>query len=328
MVDWPRRKALALIAAAAAAGSARAVAPEPTALTPAESTPPTGDADKAGDAYTTSAELQTRVDAVTRMTAPVKIAGQGPLQFLVDTGADRTSISREAAQRLRLAAGPPVLIHGVAGMLETPTVRLPMLEVGDRRLVDVIAPVLGEADLGAEGLLGIDALKDQRLLLDFKRTRMVIQGGRRYPHDPNEIVVRAKSRFGQLTLVDASLEGEGVVVIVDSGAQSTIANSAFRERVSRLRRPAAAGEVEVISVTGQSAWGDGAFIPRLKLAGMTVRNMPVVYADLHTFARWGVLEEPAMLLGVDVLRKFETVWIDFIRHEVRFRLPIDAPVEA
>lgn len=314
MVGRSRRQALTAMLGAGLAG--RALAAQPTGVAPS----PTA----SDDAFKTSADLKTRVDAVTRMTAPVKIAGQGPLQFLVDTGADRTTVSRELAERLQLQAGPPVLLHGVAGVVEAQTAQLPLLEVGDRRLIDVIAPVLAEADLGAEGLLGIDSLKDQRLLLDFKRTRMVIQGGRRFHTDPAEVVVKAKSRFGQLTLVDAWLEREPIVVIIDSGAESTIANGAFRDRVTRLRRKAIGGNVEVLSVTGQSAWGDGASIPSMKLGQFTVRNLPVIYADLHTFARWGVQDEPAMLLGVDVLRQFETVWIDFIRREVRFRLPPDS----
>lgn len=314
MIDRSRRHVLSVLVSAGLASPA--LAAEPTAVVKAPVAP--------GDAYATSADLKTRVDEATRMTAPVRIAGEGPLQFLVDTGADRTTISRELAETLRLPPGPSVILHGVAGSLEAATVRLPSLEVGDRRFTDVIAPVLAEADLGAAGLLGIDSLKDQRLLLDFKRTRMVIQGGRRFHTDPDEIVVRAKSRFGQLTLVDAWLEREPIIVIIDSGAQSTIANGAFRDRVTRLRRRATEGNVEVLSVTGQSTWGDGASIPSMKLGQFTVRNLPVIYADLHTFQRWGVQNEPAMLLGVDVLRQFETVWIDFIRREVRFRLPADA----
>lgn len=308
-----RRTTLGLLAGALAGGAAKAEQPGAPATLPA-----------APEGYSTQADIQTAADPLSRMTAPVRLDGSAPVQFLVDTGADRTSISRETAEALKLPAAEPVLLHGVAGVLETPTVRIKSLDVGDRRLTDVIAPVLEREHLGAAGLLGLDSLRDQRLLLDFKNTRMLIQGGRRYPSDPDEIVVRARSRFGQLTLVDAWLEGQAVVVIVDSGAQSTIANAAFQERVARLRRKAIAGNTEVLSVTGQSAWGDTASIPRLKLGGFFVRNLPVVYADLHTFARWGVKDEPAMLLGVDVLRKFDRVWIDFIKREVRFRLPNDA----
>ena len=39
-----------------------------------------------------------------RMTVPVLLSGSGPFRFLVDTGADRTAISRQLASRLNLTA--------------------------------------------------------------------------------------------------------------------------------------------------------------------------------------------------------------------------------
>lgn len=324
MSDQHRRGTLGLLAGAALLGGSRPARAQ-IGMSSVVALRGTGSQPEA--AYTDSAEVRTGQDFAARMTASVRIEGRGTLQFLVDTGADRTTISREAAEALQLPSGEPVVMHGVAGALQVPTVKIGSLEVGDRRMTDLVAPVLEQAHLGAAGLLGIDSLRDQRLLLDFKNTRMVIQGGRKYPRDPDAIVVRAKSRYGQLTLVDAWLDHREVVVIVDSGAESTIANSAFHDRVARMRLKQAPEDVEVLSVTGQSAWGAGDSIPELRLGGFTVRNLPVVYSDLHTFARWGVGNEPAMLLGVDVLRKFNTVWIDFIRKEVRFRLPDAALTE-
>lgn len=83
MIDRSRRHVLSALVSAAVAGPA--LAAEPTGV----AKPPVAP----GDAYATSADLKTRVDEATRMTAPVRIAGEGPLQFLVDTGADRTTIS-------------------------------------------------------------------------------------------------------------------------------------------------------------------------------------------------------------------------------------------
>ncbi|MBA2770996.1 MAG: aspartyl protease family protein [Sphingomonas sp.] len=46
-------------------------------------------------------------DRTERMTVPVSIGGRGPYRFVVDTGAERTVISRELARELSLDAGPP-----------------------------------------------------------------------------------------------------------------------------------------------------------------------------------------------------------------------------
>ena len=59
------------------------------------------------------------------MTVPVVLSGQGPYRFLVDTGADRTALSREVADRLKLVRGQTARLHSVAGMQEVATADVP-----------------------------------------------------------------------------------------------------------------------------------------------------------------------------------------------------------
>jgi hypothetical protein len=51
---------------------------------------------------------------------------------------------------------------------------------------------------------------------------------------------------------------------------------------------------------------------------MTVSNMPLMFADAHTFRKFGVGDVPAILVGMDMLRRFDRVAVDFRRREVRF----------
>jgi hypothetical protein len=39
---------------------------------------------------------------------------------------------------------------------------------------------------------------------------------------------------------------------------------------------------------------------------------------------WNMVDSPAILIGVDVLSRFETVCLDFRKNEVGFRLPTKA----
>lgn len=54
-------------------------------------------------------------EARNRLTVPVGIGSSGPFPFVIDTGAERTVISRELAKRLGLSAGTPV---GLASMVD------------------------------------------------------------------------------------------------------------------------------------------------------------------------------------------------------------------
>ena len=61
-------------------------------------------------------------------------------------------------------------------------------------------------------------------------------------------------------------------------------------------------------------------LPQLNVGHVRVMNQPIVYTDLYAFKQFGLRDKPAMLLGMDTLRRFARVSIDFPAREVRFLL--------
>jgi hypothetical protein len=171
-------------------------------------------------------------------------------------------------------------------------------------------------------MLGLDGLEDKRITLDFRGEALRIDPSGRLPRGPDEITVRAKRRDGQLTLLDADLAGIAITAFLDSGAQNTIGNMALRQLAATRHPTTHWSTVPIVSATGQTIAAELADLPNLRVAGLRLPNWPVAFADLHTFRMWKLVERPAILLGVDVLSRFETVCLDFARDEVRFRLPI------
>ncbi|MBW8911971.1 MAG: hypothetical protein JF564_08835 [Sphingomonas sp.] len=53
------------------------------------------------------------------------------------------------------------------------------------------------------------------------------------------------------------------------------------------------------------------------MAGATIGNLPVAFADAEPFRHFGMTDRPALLLGMDVLRQFRLVRIDFPNREIR-----------
>jgi predicted aspartyl protease len=272
--------------------------------------------------------LPAKPDAVTagrdtfdRMTVPVMVNGQGPFPFVIDTGADRTVISAELAATLGLNPGDPVVLNDVSGVGLTPTAIIPKLAVGVRELRDVDAPTLAAANLGAMGLLGIDSLRDQRMVMDFHARRMTVEASKPEHYGADVIVVHATRRLGQLVLVDASIGGEPILVILDSGAQNTIGNLALRDLIGRWHGGQQGLPVDVISVSGRTIPAHFASLPNLRIGGIALHNVPIAFADLHTFSEFDLNGQPAILLGMDVLRHFDRVAVDFGRKQVSFRFP-------
>ncbi len=262
-------------------------------------------------------ELDTALDRSGRMTVPVFVNGQGPFQFTLDSGADRTVVSDRLAKALALPPGPPVTVHDISGAEKVATAMVKRLKVGARELGEIASPVFVLDNLGAVGMLGIDSVAEQRVLMDFKAHRLVVEASERERDEPGTIVVRGKRRFGQLVLVDAKFRGRKVYVIVDTGSQSSVGNLAFRRLVTRKL---AIDPVNIVSVTGHKATGDQVVLPEFALGDVQLQDVPILFADLHTFHRFGIDQQPAMLLGMDVLSAFERVSIDFVRKRARFRV--------
>ena len=112
-----------------------------------------------------------------------------------------------------------------------------------------------------------------------------------------------------------------LTAFIDSGAENTIGNMALRQ-LALARNPTARWTMTpIVSSTGQTIMAEIADLPSLRVGGMGLPNWPVAFADLHTFAMWDMVKQPAILIGVDILSRFEYVCLDFARSEVRFRLP-------
>ena len=303
----------ATAALAASGASAQPVTPQAPAAAP--SPPPRGSPPD------TPEQLALSHDAATRLTIPVMVDGHGPFAFVIDTGADRTVISTELATTLGLPKGPKVRLHESAGVDVVETVVIDRLDIGERTIRRIEAPTLAVAGLGAAGMLGIDSLHDQRVVMDFKNRTLSSVASRGEARDPDAIIVRGVSRFGQLVLVDANVRGTAVYVILDSGAQSTIGNLALQRLLTDSRAQADPNRsTQVISVTGRRSPAEFADINEMHIGGLTIRNMPLAFAELHTFERFGIADQPAMLLGMDVLSLCTRVTIDFRRREATFTL--------
>lgn len=263
-----------------------------------------------------------------RMTVPVEIAGAGPYPFIVDTGAQRSVVSRQLARRLGLPVGRRVRLTAMSGSSDVETVVIPSLTLsaptkpglGGQRIE---APALEAQHLGAPGMLGIDTLQDRAVVIDFDRRAMTVSAStardRKRAAAPDEIVIQAKSLFGQLVVTDAYVLGKRVRVILDTGTPVSIGNLALRRLVAK--RKVETTPAVFTSVLGDQITADYVVIPEMKLGDATMTALPIAFADVPPFRAFGVEDKPAILLGMDALQLFRRVHIDFANRQLRLALP-------
>jgi hypothetical protein len=310
----------ALLAPGAAAAQAGAQPPPerpPGSLIPQAALP-----SEAEDATT----LDLGQDIGKRMTAKVSINGKGPYEFVVDTGANSTVVSIEAAAALGLAGGPPARVHGIASAVEAKTAVVQDLAFGNFRATLPSAPLLPAAAMGADGILGIDVLENRQLTMDFVRDTLRIDrpGSIEWSAtgiNNTDVRVPARQRAGQLTLVDARAGGARMTCFIDSGAQRTVGNMALHRAIRAHVETPGFEPIKVLirGATGQVVEGVVDYVPSMRIGGVDFSRFGMAFADLHTFALWGMTQEPAIMLGMDILRIFQAVTIDFAGREVIFR---------
>lgn len=270
--------------------------------------------------------LDASLDQDARLTVPVSINGQGPFQFVVDTGADRSVLTPGLVERLALPAGPDVIVHGVSGSIQSPTARVAVLRAGEARLNDGVLPVLPYDRVGADGLLGVDILEGRNVIMDFRRKQLEVR--RSGPvsdltfRTSREVAVHADDRFGRLTLADSRIAGARALAFIDSGGGISIGNMALARAIASRRRRSSdlVQQARLLTAGGEMRLGEFRVLPSIQMGDLRITNIPMAFADLHIFDVWGLNDRPAALLGVDVLRLFARVELDFGVGRVLFRL--------
>lgn len=262
-------------------------------------------------------------EAYDRMTVAVRVGGNGPYHFLVDTGANRSVVSSQLAEALKLPSRGGAEVHSAAGISTVSIVRVPRIDLASRSIDGLDAPVLKAGNMGADGILGVDTLRAQRIVIDFKNAQMYLTPSpRREPRLlANEIVITGRLRSGHLILTEVTVEGEPVIAVVDTGAQLTMGNAALRHILTRHRKLGPASPVQTIAVTGQVLNGDLHLIHAVDLDGVSLNNLEIMFADAETFRAIGRKDKPTLLLGMNALRAFEQVVIDLDTRKLRLRIP-------
>ena len=212
----------------------------------------------------------------------VRVAGQGPFRFLIDTGAAGAGrISAELVERLGLKEAGEVLVGDPSGRnaATRSLVRVPELTFAGRSWKDLDMLVAGDdAEIpGIAGILGFAMFGDVLLTLDYPGKQVRLQSGALPPADGRE-VLEFVSEHG-IPAIEIDLAGTKVLADLDSGSMGWVmvpgqmAESMPLAETPRVvgRASTAFNEFEI-----RSARLNG----RLRVGGHEIENPPVEFADL------------------------------------------------
>ena len=256
----------------------------------------------------------------TRLSVAVEVNGRGPYSFVVDSGADTSAVGLRIAHDLELPLATPAIVNGMTSRDIVDRVRVSQLTLGESTIRNLELPALREIDLGGDGLVGIDALVQQRLMMDFEKKLIKVEDASvPLKIEPGDIVITAKRKRGQLILTEVRAQRFRLDAVIDTGSEITIGNSALREKLIN-KGYNRFWQVDAIGVTGVTVKMQIARIDELQLGPVILRDVPIAFADVPPFKAFGLADGPALLLGTDILETFRRVSLDFRARRVRFQL--------
>ena len=260
-----------------------------------------------------------------RIVAPVVVNGQGPFPFIVDTGANRSVLSHGLAQRLGISSTRMGDVHTIEGVTIAPMVDVQSLTYGGVPLNNSALPLLAPTVMaGEQGVLGVDGMAGKRLRMDFERRCIEIAPSRHASPLSGWATIRGEMRFGHLVIIRGRVGRTPVNVLLDTGSDLSLANLALRDALLRT------GSTRRADLNGARAYtagrpivlDAGVIVPTLHLgADVTVSDISLYVGNYHIFDLWGLMEEPTVLVGMDVLTHARGIAIDYERATIHIRLP-------
>lgn len=317
---------LLFLHAAFLAAESAGVVPPPASVERSPPPPAATQPDPDAPLYATS----TRMDRIGRVVAPVHINGKGPFRLVVDTGASHTTFSPRLVQLLGLVPSfdKTILLNGVTGSAQVPTVQIERIQAGDMVLEDVQVPVIWSSIMSnADGILGVAGLRNERIFVDFRRDRIEITRSRAAFSKIGYLKVPARRVAGGVLAVDTVIGGVRARAVIDTGAERTLGNTALRHALRSRRRSAKWQDTDVYGATETILSGQSSIAPPIKLGAATITGTEITYGDFHIFRLWNLDKRPAALIGMDVLGTVGALIIDFRERDIYFDVTSSPPTE-
>ena len=248
-------------------------------------------------------------------TIPAFVNGKGPFAFILDTGADGSSLYQWFAEKERLPKGKVRDVYGQTGSVSSPTYSLKTLSVDGRAIHNIVADGLpNRHDAGRQaGVAGNDLMDGTITIFDFPCRTVEI---RPKPVDvhaivpSDSVVVQGGSVTDgtQLTL-PVTVGSVGGTAYLDTGSRDTRISPSFAAAAHIDPSSPAFRDADLIF--GFKSKGTASRIGPIgtvQFAGITLTHAEARVMDLPVFGTFRPGGPPAMILGMDLMQGYRIVY--------------------
>ena len=75
----------------------------------------------------------------------------------------------------------------------------------------------------------------------------------------------------------------------------------------------------VTGATGATQTGIGVRVSPISIGNLTIRDAHLTFGDMRIFEHWNLMNEPAVVIGMDILGLVDTLVIDYQRMEMHIK---------
>lgn len=243
---------------------------------------------------------------------PVKVNGEGPFEFILDTGAGTSLVSSELGQTLGIKVIGSKEGQSAGGVVSISLARLDSLEVGSAKLNDVDVGLVDLSHIGKtvgakiDGDLGYNFLKHFRIMLDYRKNEIRFDDPKRF--EPvgaskavTEIPMRLASPAKPLILVDVYANGRGPFQFaVDTGASTTAITPELAKQLGVASSPIGAA-----ATAGAHVDVTGGILQSFQLGGARIENSHVVVAGFFDMLSKAIGAKLDGIVGYNFLRNYK-----------------------
>jgi len=254
------------------------------------------------------AEVPLRWDATGHVVVPTMVNGTGPVDFIMDTGADETGVFSGLAKQLNLPAAGTTDLSGATGSAESVQLRVSALSVDGHEITNFLVDTLPDRPDGAKlgGIVGADLMADRLTVMDFgcgTLALLPLNSSKRVMGSHAHLVNAGSIPGGKQLTLPVTINGASGLALLDSGARTTLINRQFAAAAGLDPQSAAFRDGDPARGASQTAINSRVgTIGAVMFAGITRKRATARVVDLPFLEEAGLSHSAVMVLGLDLLR--------------------------
>lgn len=243
---------------------------------------------------------------------PVEVNGEGPFEFILDTGAGTSLLSSELGQKLGIKIIGSKEGQSAGGAVSVSLAKVSSLAVASAKLDDVDVGLVDLSHIGKtvgakiDGDLGYNFLKHFRITLDYRKSEIRLDDPKRCESVGRsaaitEVALRLASPAKPLILVEVYANGRGPFQFaIDTGTSTTAITPELAKElgvVSSPIGPATTGGAHVDVTAG--------LLQSFQVGGARIQDSTVVVADFFTMLSTAIGAKLDGIVGYNFLRNYK-----------------------